>query len=472
MTLRVAGCLAIALASAGAAPPSAAAHGIVGRADLPIPQWLFGWAAAIVLVASFVALATLWRDPRLQEPRLRRVARVPAAVDVACGAFGIALFALVVYTGLAGTQTAAANLTPTFVYVAFWVAVPVVSALAGDVFALLSPWRAAARGAAWLAARALSGPLRAPFQYPGRLGRWPAVATVLAFTWLELAYGGGRDDPSLLAGLALAYAVVQLAGMSLFGVDAWTTRADGFAVLFNFFSRLSPWERRDGVLHLRPPLSGAPRIDELPATAAVLCVAIGTTSFDGLAQGNVWGALVGPLRSAFAGVGLPERATLDAAFTVGLVGCAVLAAGLYRLGTWGMSGTGKDHPARELAAGFAHSLVPIAYAYLLAHYFSLLAYQGRALFFLASDPLGRDADLLGTAGQQIDYGVIQATGIWYVQVGALVCGHVAGLVLAHDRAVALYSDPHAATRSQYWMLVVMVAFTSAGLWLLASVGAS
>jgi hypothetical protein len=56
-----------------------------------------------------------------------------------------------------------------------------------------------------------------------------------------------------------------------------------------------------------------------------------------------------------------------------------------------------------------------------------------------------------------------------VQVGALVCGHVAGLVLAHDRALATYSEPAEATRSQYWMLVVMVGFTSLGLWLLSAV---
>ncbi len=47
------------------------AHGIVGRADLPIPEWLFGWAAAMVLVISFVALAVLWPRPRLQDEDFR-----------------------------------------------------------------------------------------------------------------------------------------------------------------------------------------------------------------------------------------------------------------------------------------------------------------------------------------------------------------------------------------------------------------
>jgi hypothetical protein len=122
----------------------------------------------------------------------------------------------------------------------------------------------------------------------------------------------------------------------------------------------------------------------------------------------------------------------------------------------------------DLAVRFAHSLVPIAFAYLLAHYFSLLVYQGQAAGFLASDPLGKGWDLFGTATSTIDYTVVSANGIWYVQVGALVLGHVAGLVLAHDRALLVFRDGRDATRSQYSMLAVMVAFTSLGLWLLSS----
>jgi hypothetical protein len=121
-----------------------------------------------------------------------------------------------------------------------------------------------------------------------------------------------------------------------------------------------------------------------------------------------------------------------------------------------------------LARSFAHTLAPIAAGYLVAHYFSLLAYNGQDLWRLASDPLGNGSDLFGGADRSIDYGVISATGIWYVQVAALVVGHVAALVLAHDRALEAYGSPRAATRSQIVMLVLMVAFTCLGLWLLSA----
>lgn len=112
--------------------------------------------------------------------------------------------------------------------------------------------------------------------------------------------------------------------------------------------------------------------------------------------------------------------------------------------------------------------MPIALAYIVAHYFSMLAYQGQALVPLASDPLGHGDDLFGTADASIDYTWISSTGIWYVQVAALLAGHIAGLALAHDRALATYRKVRDATRSQYWMLAVMVAFTSLGLWLLSA----
>ena len=105
-----------------------------------------------------------------------------------------------------------------------------------------------------------------------------------------------------------------------------------------------------------------------------------------------------------------------------------------------MKPTAKAPTRRDLARAFGHTLAPIAAGYLVAHYFSLLAYSGQSLWRLASDPLGDGSDLFGGAGSEINYGVVSATGIWYVQVGALVVGHVAALVLAHDRALELYGS--------------------------------
>jgi len=123
----------------------------------------------------------------------------------------------------------------------------------------------------------------------------------------------------------------------------------------------------------------------------------------------------------------------------------------------------------QLSHTFAHTLVPIGFAYVLAHYFSLLIWRGQAIGYLASDPLGNGTNYFGTAGWHVNYQVLSITAIWYVQVAVLMAGHVAGLTLAHDRALVTYRSPNDAVRSQYWMLVVMVGFTSLGLWLPSAV---
>ena len=190
-----------------------------------------------------------------------------------------------------------------------------------------------------------------------------------------------------------------------------------------------------------------------------MLASIGATSFDGAQEG----ALKEAIESAFdwlidAGLGRPRRcasptrsssplsfAVVGLFFCPGFAACTRSAAAL----------------AGELGTGFAHAFIPIALAYLVAHYFSLFVFQEQAQFtYLLSDPLGDGSnDLFGTAGVGIDYTLISANAIWYVQVGALVIGHVAALVLGHDRALAIYGDSRVAARSQYWMLAVMVAFT-------------
>ncbi len=450
-------------------PAAAWAHGISGKTDLPIPAWLFAWAAAAVLIISFVALAALWPKPRLQSELLRRLVRLPGAVDILVGTVGVGLFALLIYAGLVGQSSSLSNILPTFVYVVLWVGLVFVSLIFGDVFNLVNPWRAFARGVGWGATRLSGGRLPSPLAYPERLGRWPAAAGILCFAWLELV-ATERDDPRLLAVLALIYVAIQFVGMSVWGIEAWTRNADPFAVYFAMFARLAPLTRRDGILYGRAPLSGAPGLDAGAGTVALLCVMIGSTTFDGFSQGAVWTSAAPWLQDRFKEVGLSPDVALQAAFTVGLIGAVLLVVAIFRLGIRGMSGVGEGHDTAELRRRFVHTLIPIAAAYVIAHYFSLLIFQGQAMAYLASDPLGDGSDYLGLADTVVNYNAISPTGVWYIQVAALVVGHVAALILAHDRALAIYRSPRNATRSQYWMLAVMVGFTSLGLWLLSSLG--
>jgi hypothetical protein len=256
----------------------------------------------------------------------------------------------------------------------------------------------------------------------------------------------------------LVYTLIQFVGMATYGIEPWSRHGDGLGLYFGFFARLSPWLRRDGELRARRPAQGAVELDPVPGTVALLVASIGVTAFDGAREGPLFNDLRPELQEFFAGLGLSLASALEATYalclliTIGVIGL------IWALGVRGMPG--------RPGARFVHSLIPIVAAYVVAHYFSLLAYNGQDLWRLAQDPLGDSP-----TGPEIDFGVVSATFNWYVQVIVLIAGHVAGLVLAHDRALVIYGDARRATRSQIAMLAMMVIFTCLGLWLLSAANA-
>jgi hypothetical protein len=455
-------------AAAFALPGPAHAHGLTGVPDLPVPMAWFYWAAGAVLVLSFLALALLWPRPVLEpdsfRPLPRAVGRVltSTVVDVVCGALGLGLLAVVLWAGLAGSDVIQDNLAPNFVYVVFWLGLVPLTVLLGDVFKAFNPWRAAGR----LAGRLLGRRAPEPLPYPERLGRWPAAIGIFAFAWLELVSAKG-DRPWTLAVATLVYSSATWFAMALYGVEAWTSRGEAFSVYFNLFSRVSIFERRGRDVGVRRPLSGLAHLPPSPGTVALLAVMIGSVSFDGLSGGPQFQERTRPLTEFFReDLGLGPMYALELTYALCLIASVLVVYGFFRLGIAGARTVDRRHGARELASAFAPSLVPIALAYVAAHYVSLLVYRGPDVAPLASDPFGEGWDLLGTADWRAGFSV-SAELFWYLQIGFVIAGHLAALALAHDRALVVYDDKRLATRSQYWLLAVMVGFTSLALWLLS-----
>jgi len=455
------------------------AHGLlIGRQDLPIPEWLFAWGASVVLIVSFVALSVGWRDSKFSSDRWRpvsaRLSRLVTnrSVEAAAGAIGVFVLGVVVYSGLRGTDEPNLNFSVTFVFVTFWLGMVVLSVLLGDLFRAFNPWRAIARAVGGVFGLIAGQPHSPPLHYPERLGRWPAVVGVVGFVWLELVYGatGGQVvgvEPDTVAIATLTYTAYSLLAMFLFGAELWLERGEAFSVYFGMFSRLAPLEVRGGRLGTRRPLAAATKWAVVPGSIGLVVATIANTTFDGTQEG-VFQSPIHSLYDRLTELGLGTtfafRLAESAFFALTLAGVALV----YWGGVRGMRTVRGSPSLGSLGKAFAHTLIPIGLAYLTAHYFSLFVFGEQAQFtYLLSDPLGNGSDLFGTASGGIDYGLLGATTIWYIQVAALVTGHVTGLVLAHDRAITIYGQAGRASQSQRWMLMVMVAFTCFGLFLLS-----
>ena len=447
------------------------AHGIGVVRDLPIPAVYFYVGAALVLVVSFVLLFALWRRPLLEEhsdgkalPSWLSGVVLSRAARILLGLFSVALFVLTLATALFGTTTSLLNFAPTFVYVIFWLGIPFLSVLFGNVWSALSPWRAMADATVWILE--LGGREARPvLEWSGRWGRYPAAGALFAFVALELAKVS-PDYPRTLAIATALYSYWALAGMAVYGRDAWTRGGEGFAVMFELLSRIAPFAAREGRVAIRWPFTGLAGDDRTRGALLFVAVMLGSTSFDGFSRTSRWQDLTTQVRAHFAD---SSQRTVDlAVMLVNVTGLVLFIAGI--LATYLVAVAAAERLGgvrRSLIPDFVLPLVPIAAAYMVAHYFTLAVIQGQFIVTLISDPFGKGWDLFGTADFAPNLALVSPQTVWYVQFGALVVGHVAGLAVAHDRAVVVFRDTRRSVEAQIPMLGLMVLYTSAGLWLLS-----
>lgn len=449
---RVAAGLLLASSTIAVTATPAAAHGIGVRGDLPLPFYQFAWGAAAAVIISFVALGALWQKSILDEAATGRP--TPAWLDRAVGWLAIparvvsfALFLVVLAAGLFGEPSVVGNIAPVTVYVIFWVGMQVASAILGDIWRVLSPFDTIAV----LLAR-ITRP-RPPHQIESQ---WIATGVLAGFLWLELAFERG-STPRTVGWALLLYTLALVVGIWRWG-RLWLRESEGFGVLFSMLAKIAPLYRdSDGRLRFRWPFAGLTTIRPVPGTVELILVMLGGTTFDGLSGSELWRDLVG-VRTGI---------EFTVVYTLGMVWTIAVVAGLY-YGASYYIGRVVGRGTQEVAQMFVHSLVPIVLGYALAHYFSLLVIEGQQRFrILLSDPFGAGWNLFGTADDRVDFLLVGATTIAWVQVLSIVLAHVAGVMIAHDRALRDFPRSRA-VQSQYPMLFVMVTYSVVGLWLLLS----
>ncbi|AXT85965.1 hypothetical protein C6I20_12760 [Aeromicrobium sp. A1-2] len=406
-------------------------HGLGGSTDLPIPFLYAMVGASWALTISFAVLALAWKEPKFAgepapreaPPRRRWLAIVGLLLT---GWAMVALFAGPSDSGNGGVGA---------LYIFVWVGLVPLALVAGHIWRGLSPWRS------------LTGRWPGLWAYPERLGYWPAVAGLFAFVWLELA----SPDPGSIAAVrawVACYVAMMLLGGVAFG-QRWFDRADPFDVYSAIIAKLSPFVR-DGRWVLHNPLRSLPSIPVEPGLVAVLATLLGSTAYDSFSASSFW----------------QSRTLATWQHTVTLLAFCVVVAALFVLAgraTGGVSGRER----RALPGRLAHSLVPIVVGYVFAHYLTYLMEKGQTAFFALLDPLGRGWAPLGDPATA--YVLSEHTSMLAaLKVTFVVVGHVLAVIAAHDRALALLPKEHRLS-GQLAMLVLMVAYTFTGLFLLFSV---
>jgi hypothetical protein len=441
------------------------AHGLGGSGDLPVPYMYAMVAAAWALTFTFALIAFAWREPRFDPnaPGRPLPTRLTALIDARATRWTVAGVALafsvwVLLAGAFGPQTQDNALLPTF-YVLLWVGLVAVSVLFGPVWRVISPLRTSYL----LLSRALPERLASPrLSYPERWGYRPAAVGLFAFVWMELASPNSASLPWVRSWL-LVYAVVLLGGAWLCG-QRWLARADPFGVYSMAVSHLSPFRRSSaGEIVIGNPFDHLPSLPVRPGVVAVLAVLLGSTAFDSYSASPTWRNFADRLSRAAHDV--PATLSSSALRTAGLLIFISIVALTFSLAARATGGVDRAQ-RRALPGQMAHSLVPIVVGYIFAHYLSYLVERGQQAVIALADPFGRGWNLLGLGHAHVAY-VLSAHPpvLAGIKVGCVVTGHIVAVIAAHDRALRLLPAGHQLT-GQLTMMLVMVAYTFTGLYLL------
>jgi hypothetical protein len=441
------------------------AHAAPISYKFPLPIWLYVVAggAAVLLSAPAAALAV-----DSGPVRERRYADLyPVVRRIRLGPILTTLGTLVILIAFAGGLFSTTEQSTEFfenpmtllTWVDFWVGLGIVSWLVGNVWERISPLNVAARALDRLLAESNVQPL----PYAARVGQWPAVALLLVWSWMELIWAPAKE-PRTLALILLGYIVVTLAGCAVYGAEAWLGNVEVFSVLARTLSRFSPLELRPFVPEqwastppeerhavLRPYGAGLRTDPGLPAGGgAFVLTALATVVFDGWSQTDRFGSFQAWFYDHWSYL----EHHVDVLQTLSMIGVVVVFVAAYLLVTRGQ------------ASLLAPTLIPIAAVYFTAHYFAYLLIAGEDTPAVLVDPFGHSWNPLGWGEYALWKGIAPAAFVWWIQVLVIVWGHVAAVFAAHRLALR-NSDRSRALVAQAPLVVLMVLYTTAGLWVLA-----
>jgi hypothetical protein len=479
-----------------APPDQAFAHGFGQRQDIPLPFWLYLFGINAVILATFVMIALSFDEPHAPRryPRIDLLSVGPLRAVLTNRPFllgvrllSVALFLLVVLSGLLGEQVPEYNFAPTFVWIIWWVGLVLFTALVGNVWPLLNPWRILFEWADGLVRRlGFNRGLEMGVPYPAGWGVWPAVVLYALFVWVENVFEGA-SIPSNIAVLILLYSMLTWAGMIVFGKYAWLRRGEVFSVFFGILAKFAPTEVRvidkkfckdcrgaclcvkEGCMNcyecferaapeareldLRPPAVGLSLVRQTTPDYLVFVILIlASVTYDSL------------LTTPF-GAGLEDLLPMPRTLGLFALPLFFLAVYLVFMKLSQLFAGGRVLFGR-LSGAYVYSFVPIAVVYQVAHYYTYFLVQGQQIIRLFSDPFGWGWNLFGTAGYRIHAGIVDAAFVWYSQIALILAGHVVAVYLAHVVALHLFRDPMRTARSQYPMAALMVLYTILGLWIL------
>ena len=401
-------------------------HGIGSVGDLPIPFQTVLNVSAWVIVLTFVFLKVSWKQSVL----IRKETVLDQKQPLLGKIFGFIILTLLIFPGLVGNEGAKTSITPLILWVFLWIGIPVLGLIFGDIYAKFNPLAI----------------------FPSNEKRpstvWFASVLFLGLTWFELVWRK-PGNPTHIGIVFIVLLLVTTVARIFFGKAS--IEVDPLHLLHHLYAKLRFTASRPIYKNM---LENIANLSSFKGMEYFILLMIGTVTYDGLRGTTFWYNLFG-------------SSTLEISFsTLAFLSVNIIIISSYRFACWfALKVSGEKKELNEISLLFAHTMLPIAFAYHVTHYLSLLLYESQTILYRLNDPYGIGWNLFGVEEISVNY-FLTPVALWGIQVFVTLAGHMLSVVLAHDLAIKLFGHQQS-DKTQYIFLLITVGLTLQALFVLS-----
>ena len=401
-------------------------HGIGSVGDLPIPFETVLNVSAWVIILTFVFLKISWKKSVLVQKEVIVEQRQPWLGKI----FGVFILSLLILPGLIGNEEAKTSITPLIIWVFLWIGVPVLGLVFGDIYSKFNPLSI----------------IPSPEKKPSTV--WFAAALFLGLTWFELVWRK-PGNPTHIGIVFILLMLITTVTRIIFSKAS--IEVDPLHLLHHLYAKLRFTLSKPTYKNM---LENIANLSNFKGMEYFILLMIGTVTYDGLRGTTFWYNLFG-------------SSTLDITFsTFAFLGINIVIIGSYRFACWfALKVSGEKQDLNNISLLFGHTMLPIAFAYHVTHYLSLLLYESQTILYRLNDPYGIGWNLFGIDDVSINY-FLTPVALWGIQVFVTLAGHMLSVVLAHDLAIKLFGHQQS-DKTQYIFLLITVGLTLQALFVLS-----
>ena len=401
-------------------------HGIINVGDLPIPFDMVLNAAVLVIVVTFVFLKTSWKESILTSQETLFSTKQSLSGKV----FGFIILLFLIVPGLVNNEPAKTSITPLILWIFLWIAVPVLGLVFGDLYAKFNPL------AIIVNREGVSHNV------------YFASFLFICLTWFELVWNKPGNPRHI--GIVFLILLVVVSVIQRF-YNKTIIEVDPLLLLHHLYSKMRITNSKPV---FRTLLNNISNLAQLKGMEYFILLMIGTVTYDGLRETTFWFELFG-------------SQTYETSFsTVAFLLMNLLIIVFYRFACYfAIRVSGEDLNLNEISLKFGHTMLPIAFAYHVTHYLSLLLFEFQTVVYRLNDPFGFGWNLFNVQEPEVNY-FLEPIALWTIMVIVTLAGHMLSVVLAHDLSVKLFGHQKS-DKTQYVFLFITVALTLQALFVLS-----